>query len=286
MHPRRLLTAAAFLFAAAVVNLVGAVAPAQAQRATWSVNGHVYEAVSVPGGISWSGANAAANARGAHLATITSAGENAFVFALIDHPQYWNQEPGGSDLGPWLGGYQTSDTGNPSANWVWVSGEPWAYTSWHSGEPNNYTGAAENYLSYKCWPTAGCRSSGWNDLPDLISQYGTSVVAYVIEFDGPASVGASAPAGGARLLPNAPNPFATGTAVRFELPVAADVTLSIVDVAGRTVRVLADGRMAAGSHAPLWDGRDDAGRAVSPGCYFARLTGAGVTRTVGMRLVR
>jgi hypothetical protein len=272
--------------AAALLAACVLASTAAAERVTWPTNGHAYQVVSVPAGISWSDARAAAQAVGGHLATLGSSAENAFVFGLVDKPLYWHQEPGGSDLGPWLGGYQTSDTGNPSANWVWVTGEPWSYTSWHSGEPNNYTGAAENYLSYKCYGTSGCRSAGWNDLPDLISQYGTSVIAFVIEFELPAAVGDRVPSRDVQLLPVAPNPFAAGTQVRFELPAAADARLAIVDVAGRTVRVLAEQHLTAGAHAFAWDGRDEAGLAAAPGCYFARLTTLGTTRTVGMRLLR
>ena len=116
----------------------------------WTVgnggNGHYYDIILVPGGISWSGANAAAVSANGHLATITSAAEGIFVYTnLVNNATYWNQEPAGSDLGPWLGAYQTSDDGTQAnANWVWVTGELWSYTNWHSGEPNNFTGASEN----------------------------------------------------------------------------------------------------------------------------------------------
>jgi flagellar hook assembly protein FlgD len=49
------------------------------------------------------------------------------------------------------------------------------------------------------------------------------------------------------------------------------VTLSVFDVAGRRVRTLVDGWMRAGPHSSRWDGRDDGGRAVASGVYFARL---------------
>lgn len=286
MRSRRRPLVAALLIAVVALSTSALSSPAQAQRATWPVNGHVYQVVYVSGGISWSAANAAANARGGHLATISSAAENAFVFALVDQPLYWNQEPGGSDLGPWLGGYQTSDTGNPNANWVWVDGSAWSYTAWFSGEPNNFTGAAENYLSYKCWGSAGCRSSGWNDLPDQISEFGTSVLSYVIEFDGPVGVDATAPTPGTLALSSAPNPFRGATTIRFELPAAARVRLAITDVAGREVRTLLEGDLPAGSRSAQWDGRNAAGAPVAPGCYFARLSSGGRVRTVGVRLLR
>jgi hypothetical protein len=69
----------------------------------------------------------------------------------------------------------------------------------------------------------------------------------------------------------APNPFRAGTTIRFDLPQAGQTRLEIFNVAGRRVRVLENGKMNPGRYAPVWDGRDEAGRAVSPGVYFVRL---------------
>ena len=59
-------------------------------------NGHFYEAVLIGEHITWEAAQAAAKSRGEnrHLATITSAEENAFVESLIsDHRQsQWYEE--------------------------------------------------------------------------------------------------------------------------------------------------------------------------------------------------
>ena len=46
--------------------------------------------------------------------------------------------------------------------------------------------------------------------------------------------------------------------------------LAIYDAAGRRVRLLVTGMRPAGDHAVSWDLRDDLGRAVGPGLYFAR----------------
>jgi len=55
----------------------------------------------------------------------------------------------------------------------------------------------------------------------------------------------------------------------------ARVRLDVVGVDGRRVRTLVDGVFLAGRHESTWDGRDDHGRAVPAGIYFARLQGAG-----------
>jgi|GEM_PF-1072691 len=49
------------------------------------------------------------------------------------------------------------------------------------------------------------------------------------------------------------------------------VTVELFDVTGRKVRTLLSGDMTAGHHELSWDGRDDAGRAVSSGLYFYRV---------------
>jgi hypothetical protein len=58
-------------------------------------------------------------------------------------------------------------------------------------------------------------------------------------------------------------------------PAGAQVRLELVGVDGRRVRTLVDGPYGAGRHETTWDGRDDQGRPVPPGVYFARLEGAG-----------
>jgi hypothetical protein len=250
---------------------------AHASPIQWTVgsggNGHYYDVVSVPAGISWTSANAAASAAGGYLATITSAAENAFIFDnLVNDPLYWNQEPGGSNLGPWLGGYQTSDNGSqPAANWAWVNAEPFSYANWHSGEPNNYTGVLENYLSFKCWPASGCRSGQWNDLPDNISVYGTSVIAYVVEWDNP--TGVRGPDISSFSMRASPNPFSGSTRISFTTPDARPVEAGIFDVSGRRVRILSS-REAGRDHQIDWDGTNEDGERVPSGIYFCRVVTA------------
>ncbi|MFN8177259.1 MAG: FlgD immunoglobulin-like domain containing protein [bacterium] len=72
-----------------------------------------------------------------------------------------------------------------------------------------------------------------------------------------------------------PNPFRAQTSIRLALPKEADVSLTVLDAAGRRVRTLVNGRHAAGSLEVAWDGRDEGGRRVAAGTYFVRATGAG-----------
>lgn len=74
-----------------------------------------------------------------------------------------------------------------------------------------------------------------------------------------------------RLAPCHPNPFNPVTTLRFELARAGNITLAVHDLAGRKVRVLTEGRYAAGRHAVLWDGRCDRGLPAPSGTYLIRL---------------
>ncbi|HMB68449.1 MAG TPA: T9SS type A sorting domain-containing protein, partial [bacterium] len=65
-----------------------------------------------------------------------------------------------------------------------------------------------------------------------------------------------------------PNPFRASADVRFELPRAGGMNLSVYDVSGRRVRTLMSGPHAAGGHAAAW--APAPGEA--PGVYFLRLS--------------
>lgn len=68
-----------------------------------------------------------------------------------------------------------------------------------------------------------------------------------------------------------PNPFDGETEIGIELPGNTEVTADLYDVSGRRVRRLCRRAMEGGGNAIRWDGRDGAGRAVSPGIYMLRV---------------
>jgi flagellar hook assembly protein FlgD len=72
-------------------------------------------------------------------------------------------------------------------------------------------------------------------------------------------------------LRNYPNPFNATTEIRFDVPMRAQVRLTVYDVLGRQVALLADRQFDAGSFALTWNGQDATGRGVASGKYFVRL---------------
>jgi len=93
---------------------------------------------------------------------------------------------------------------------------------------------------------------------------------------------------GFSLLPNHPNPFNPETVITYRIGLdrPAPVSLRIYNLLGQQVRTLSDGVQAAGQYRAVWDGRDDAGRALSSGVYFARLQVGASGQTRKMMLVR
>ncbi|MBM3322984.1 T9SS type A sorting domain-containing protein, partial [candidate division WOR-3 bacterium] len=92
--------------------------------------------------------------------------------------------------------------------------------------------------------------------------------------------GAAEPAGtGVPLrltLAASPNPVRRTAQIGFTLPRDGRVRLSVLDIAGRLVRTLADGELGRGRHAVTWDGRNSFGERVANGIYLYRIeTGAG-----------
>lgn len=103
-------------------------------------DGHRYEIFRET--LTWEEAKAACEAKGGHLATITSQEEQKTIESLNTQ---------NSKL--WIGGYK-----NSAGQWCWVTGEPWEYQNWGDGEPNNSSNVVADESCVAVWPVK------WNDL--------------------------------------------------------------------------------------------------------------------------
>lgn len=156
-----------------LVMVFGVVRMGNADPFQWKIedggNGHWYEAIAFVS--SWEEANEEAQTYAyygitGHLATLTSAEENAFVWETVGVDSYW------------LGGYQTDKLDEPDGHWAWVTDEEWVYTNWAPYEPND-GGGDEQHLQFKP------QSDGkWNDNNALI---GSSLKepGFIIEYPVP-----------------------------------------------------------------------------------------------------
>ena len=89
------------------------------------------------------------------------------------------------------------------------------------------------------------------------------------------------PGGEPRLLPASPNPFNPVTLVTYYLPERQYVRLSIYDVSGRLVEVLADAIRDTGEHTIEWNARG-----MASGVYFLRLETGEFVQTKKIVLLR
>jgi hypothetical protein len=112
-----------------------------------SINDHSYYRSTAA--MSWAAANAAAQALGGHLVTISSAAENNLFSGIGQH---------------WLGFTDQLAEGQ----WAWVTGEPVVYTNWGAGEPNN---SGNEDFAVINW-----NGTTWNDA-------GASSLPFIVEFD-------------------------------------------------------------------------------------------------------
>ena len=172
--------------ATTLVSLIFATA-ASAAPALWSGNGNYYDLI--PTSLTWDGARTAAlnstflGAPG-HLATITSAVENAFINTTFN--------TGTNSNFAWIGGYEPLNDGV----WRWADGPeagiqfsnfgsptpPFNYANWGGIEPNNHN-PNEDYLMFNIGLTfAGIAPGQWADATPVPSE-ADPVVAYVVEFE-------------------------------------------------------------------------------------------------------
>ena len=176
-HGARVLVVA---FSILSVAPVGVAAPVQ-----WAENGHYYEFVPFAAtALTWDQARADAHARThvglqGYLATITSSGEQDFLYGLLVNSSWgW---------GGWLGGAQNSGALEPGGGWTWVEGPESGLTFWNGGpvagvysnwdtrwEPNNQNN--EDRLTMTNVETYGGR---WND---IYRDYSWGISGHFVEY--------------------------------------------------------------------------------------------------------
>jgi hypothetical protein len=91
---------------------------------------------------------------------------------------------------------------------------------------------------------------------------------------------------GFELAQNYPNPFNPVTEIRYALPAAGNVTLTVINLLGQQVKTLVTKYQYAGQYTVRWNGMSDTGIAVASGIYLYRLSVAGHMKTKKMLLVR
>jgi hypothetical protein len=218
-------------------------------------------------------------------------------------------EPGGSGLqassflwtgADWLAATQLGVFRSPTGTGGWQLASPWPGAKLETrlagpacdGCPSTRVFLAANSLSdveFLFSVDGGASWTAFEALPtyvfDLLLR---DDVLYVARLDGLwrrtiATLGTPGrePAPGVGLALAGANPVRGATSLRISLPSAGPVRLTVTDVAGRSVGLLADGDFPAGDHALAWDARG-----LAPGVHFLSLEtrfGSRVVRAVLLR---
>ena len=73
------------------------------------------------------------------------------------------------------------------------------------------------------------------------------------------------------LSQNYPNPFNPETTISFSIPQDSKVELSIYNIKGQKVKILAKRDFEKGIHKVIWNGKDENGKPISSGIYFYKI---------------
>ena len=82
-------------------------------------NGHTYKAMQQR--LTWQSAKDMCEAKGGHLAVVSSPAVQSFLETFISDPV-------------WIGGYSPDGS---NTNWKWVDGTPFTWANWATGQPDN-----------------------------------------------------------------------------------------------------------------------------------------------------
>jgi hypothetical protein len=147
-----------------------------------------------------------------------------------------------------------------------VAWEPWqpAVFPLEVPSPGN-----QRFLQFRVGGPTAALSVSWEDAIAVDHSAGVNPMA---------TGGNGAPAALLLSAPR-PNPFRTVAAIEYRLPRSGQVRLTVHDVGGRRIAVLAEGMQTAGLHRAVWNAGE-----LPAGLYFCRIEAGGEVRT--QKLVR
>jgi len=174
-----------------------------------------------------------------------------------------------------------SSGGHPYLTWT-DGGEPDLYyfvvkKTYSVGSPSTYyIDVGQNYYTdddFAINPSGGATAQYWvkaMDLTDQSSSYSNMQDTTGYRGMPKAIIDVVAVPKAMALHPASPNPFNPSTTLRYDLPEASSVSLTIYDMMGREVRSW-HMQEPAGYRQVVWDGKDQSGRLVPTGIYIYRL---------------
>jgi len=87
------------------------------------------------------------------------------------------------------------------------------------------------------------------------------------------------------LLSNHPNPFNPSTTIKYSIQNDSKVELSVFNIKGQIIKILANNEFTKGKHSIIWYGKDESGKSVSSGVYYYKLRVNGKTEVANKCLL-
>ncbi len=88
------------------------------------------------------------------------------------------------------------------------------------------------------------------------------------------------------LMQNFPNPFNPSTRVKIKLGIQSRINISIFNLLGKEIKILAEETLSAGEHTFEWDGKDNEGISLPGGIYFIQLKAQSFRKTIKAVLLK
>ncbi|MHB8158434.1 MAG: T9SS type A sorting domain-containing protein, partial [Desulfocucumaceae bacterium] len=204
---------------------------------------------------------------------------------------YWSSAVGNMDTtksyGDWISGAPGNGEfgGGTTYGWLGTSIMDSIPESWLAGE----TTFSNIGSLVDC--AGDVNNDGKNEI--IISNYAApfgAKMVWVCKYSGPDGV-AGRPGNNEQLtisnmFQNTPNPFSQQTAIKYQINSPGRVNLSIYNISGQLVRVLANEVKKAGSYEILWDSRDEHMKKVANGVYIYKLSTKSTDIVKKMTLIR
>jgi hypothetical protein len=113
----------------------------------------------------------------------------------------------------------------------------------------------------------------------------SEVVEFLLASESAVTTHATQPTGFS-MAQNYPNPFNPTTGITYAIPVSNHVSIDVFNMTGQKVKTLVDQYMTAGTYRIEWDGTDDAGRSMTSGTYFYKMSSSHFNSVKKMLLVK
>jgi C1A family cysteine protease len=150
-------------------------------------------------------------------------------------------------------------------NWVtiWANGDTIEDGAW-SQQTFDISDVADNQPAVRIRWTMGTTDGGWTFCGWNIDDIEVLAVAQT-------GIGGGVTPQVSGVGPAWPNPFQSLLTIPFSLTSPGRVEISVYDLSGRRISVIADDLFASGEQSACWSGTNETGHAVAPGIYLVRV---------------